>query len=284
MTGQFPAGEVGNGIKDIWFMNEIVLQIRDLTVRIGERLVIDNVSLDLCEGEVMALVGESGSGKTLTALAILDLMPSTAARKKGAIFFKGRDMLSLSAEEKRKIRGKDIAMVFQEPFTSLNPVMSSGEQIAEVLAAHTELSLFDIGRRVAELLNIVKLPDAVRHAYPHELSGGMRQRVVLAMALACRPEVLILDEPTTALDVSIQKEILDLIRDLQLVRKFAALFITHDFSVVNMIADRVAVMKDGRIVESGTKEAVLVSGRDAYTKKLIGCVPRLGDTRDRLPV
>ena len=264
-------------------MNEIVLKIEELTVRIGDRLVINSVSLELRKGEVMALVGESGSGKTLTALAVLDLLPATAIREKGAICFRDIDMALLSVEEKRKIRGKEIAMVFQEPFTSLNPVMRAGEQIAEVLAAHTELSPRDISERVTELLHMVKLPEAVRDGYPHELSGGMRQRVVLAMALACGPEVLMLDEPTTALDVSIQKEMLDLIRQLQLGKKFAVLFITHDFSVVDMIADTVAVMKQGRVVERGAKEKVLRDPEDAYTRQLIECVPRLGDKRERLP-
>jgi peptide/nickel transport system ATP-binding protein len=265
-------------------MNENVLKIEDLTVSIGGKYVIDNVSLDLRKGEVMALVGESGSGKTMTALAILDLLPRTAKRDKGRIFLRGGDIASLSEEEKRKIRGKDIGMVFQEPFTSLNPVMRSGHQIAEVLTAHTRLATVYIKKKVTELLHQVKLPDAVRNAYPHELSGGMRQRVGLAMALACGPEVLILDEPTTALDVSIQKEILDLIRQLQGEKEFAALFITHDFSVVDMIADKVAVMKNGRVVESGVKEAVLRSPDHAYTRQLIECVPRIGDKRKRLPV
>ena len=265
-------------------MNENILKIEDLTVSIGGGYVIDSVNLGLRKGEVMALVGESGSGKTMTALAILDLLPRTAEREKGRIFLRGVDIASLSEDEKRKIRGKDIAMVFQEPFTSLNPVMRSGQQIAEVLAAHTSLSAGDIGKKVAGLLHKVKLPPAAGQAYPHELSGGMRQRVGLAMALACGPEVLILDEPTTALDVSIQKEILDLIRQLQNEKKFAALFITHDFSVVDMIADTVAVMKNGRVVESGLKEAVLRSPGHAYTRQLIECVPRIGDKRKRLPV
>lgn len=265
-------------------MNENVLKIDGLTVSIGDRYVIDSVSLDLRKGEVMALVGESGSGKTMTALAILDLLPRTARREKGRIFLRGRDIALLSEKEKRKIRGKDIAMVFQEPFTFLNPVMRSGRQIAEVLTAHTSLAAVDIRKKVTELLRKVKLPDAVKSAYPHELSGGMRQRVGLAMALACGPEVLILDEPTTALDVSIQKEILDLIRQLQREKEFAALFITHDFSVVEMIADKVAVMKNGRVVESGLKDAVLRSPGHAYTRQLIECVPRIGDKRKRLPV
>ena len=263
-------------------MEENVLKIEALKVRIGEKYVIDGVSLDIAKGEVLALVGESGSGKTLTGLAALDLLPEQSVRESGRIFFQGRDIFSLNKEEKRKLRGKDIAMVFQEPFTAMNPVMKVGLQISEVLDAHLEISNEEAQARIKELLSNVKLSDNVMNSYPHELSGGMRQRAMLAMALACGPKVLILDEPTTALDVSIQKEVLDLIRQLQVDKKFAALFITHDFSVVNMVADNVAVMKEGKIIEYGSRDSVLNSPSEKYTKKLIECVPRIGDKRRRL--
>lgn len=263
-------------------MKDIVLSVEELKVRIGKRHVIDDISFDVSAGEVLALVGESGSGKTLTGLAALDLLPESSVRESGRILLKGRDIFSLSKEEKRRMRGKDIAMVFQEPFTSMNPVMNVGSQIKEVLDAHFDISSKDAEKRINELLSTVKLGPGILKSYPHELSGGMRQRSMLAMALACGPDVLILDEPTTALDVSIQKEILDLIRLLQEEKQFASLFITHDFSVVNMVADKVAVMKEGKIIEYGTKDEVLNSPREKYTKKLIECVPRIGDKRRRL--
>ncbi len=261
-----------------------VLDIRDLTVAIGDKKVIDGVSISLEPGRITALVGESGSGKTLTALAILDLLPGAANREKGEMVFKGRDMFRLDGEGKRKIRGNDIAMVFQEPFTALNPVMRVGDQIAETIRAHTVLNGPEIHARIGDLMELVKLLPDVTLQYPHELSGGMRQRVLLAMAMSCSPEALILDEPTTALDVSIQKHVLDLIKSIQREKGLTILFITHDFSVVNMIADEVCVMKDGSIVEAGAKEKVLRFAEHPYTRQLIECIPRLGDRRERLPV
>ncbi|MFC1570536.1 ABC transporter ATP-binding protein [Candidatus Omnitrophota bacterium] len=260
-----------------------MLEVRDLTVSIGKRKVIEGASFKLEAGRVMSLVGESGSGKTMTAFALLDLLPQVAMREKGEVIFKEKNIFDLAPETIRQIRGNDIAMVFQEPFTALNPVMRSGEQISETISAHGKASSGEVAERVNELLGMVKLPEDVKMRYPHELSGGMRQRVVLAMALACDPEVLILDEPTTALDVSIQKEILDLIKRIQEEKGFAILFITHDFSVVNVIADEVCVMREGVIVEQGPKEKVLNNPDHAYTKQLIDCIPRLGDKRKRLP-
>lgn len=261
-----------------------VLNIKELSVSFRERRVIDNLSLDLYPGKVTALVGESGSGKTLTALSVLDLLPPSARRESGEVIFSGKNIFSLSEEEKRKLRGNDIAMVFQEPFTALNPVMKVGEQVKEPLVAHTPLKGSGLLRRIENLFSMVKLSKDVANSYPHELSGGMRQRVVLAMAMACDPKVLILDEPTTALDVSIQKEILDLVRSIQLERKFAIFFITHDFSIVNMLADEVCVMKKGLLIERGLKEKILKNPQDPYTKQLIECIPKLGDKRERLPV
>ena len=265
-------------------MTSRVLSIRELSVSFRDKRIIDNVTVDLYPGKVTALVGESGSGKTLTALSVLDLLPSSAKRESGSVLFNEKNIFDLPAEEKRRIRGNEIAMVFQEPFTALNPVMKVGEQVKEALLAHTPLKGEGLLKRIDNLFSMVKLPEDAKNSYPHELSGGMRQRVVLAMAMACDPEVLILDEPTTALDVSIQKEILDLIRSIQLEKKFAILFITHDFSIVNMLADEVYVMRKGVVIEKGDKEKVLKRPDDPYTKQLIECIPKLGDKRERLPV
>jgi ABC-type glutathione transport system ATPase component len=260
-----------------------ILQVQNLTVGIDGRRVIDDVSFELAHGRVTALVGESGSGKTMTALAMLDLMPRAAVRESGSILFRGKDIFELGSEAMRRIRGNDIGMVFQEPFTALNPVMRAGSQITEAILAHSDVSAKEAAGRVAELLDMVMLPGYAGAAYPHELSGGMRQRVVLAMALSCEPEVLILDEPTTALDVSVQKEMLELIVRIQSERELAILFVTHDFSVVNAIAHEACVMRNGCIVERGTKEKVLGDPDDDYTRQLISCIPKLGDNRRRLP-
>ncbi|RKY42834.1 MAG: ABC transporter ATP-binding protein [Candidatus Makaraimicrobium thalassicum] len=262
---------------------EKILEVKDLTVTIDTRRVIDNVSFDLYPGQVMALVGESGSGKTLTALSILDLLPVGAVREKGEIRFRGKNIFELAPEEIRKIRGDRIAMVFQEPFTAMNPVMRAGVQITETIIAHKSCSAPQASGRLEELLDMVKLSREAARRYPHELSGGMRQRLILAMALACGPDVLILDEPTTALDVSTQKQILDLIKRIQEEGQYAVLFITHDFSVVNTIADKVCVMRQGLVMERGTRDEVLRYPRHPYTRQLIDCIPRLGDRRQRLP-
>ena len=262
---------------------DAILEVKKLTVTSGERLIINDISFDLYSGEVLALVGESGSGKTLSALSVLDLLPSGVMRQGGEVNFKEKNIFTLKKEELRDVRGNDIAMVFQEPFTALNPVMRVGVQISEAIIAHRKYPESQVTDRVKELLGMVRLPLSIVKSYPHELSGGMRQRLILAMALACNPEVLILDEPTTALDVSIQKEILDLIKRIQQERKFAILFITHDFSVVNMVADKVCVMREGLIVEKGFKEDVLKTPEHPYTRTLIECIPKLGDKRERLP-
>ncbi|NQT32789.1 MAG: ABC transporter ATP-binding protein [Candidatus Omnitrophica bacterium] len=260
-----------------------VLEVNNLTVKIGEKSVIDNASFALFSGEVLALVGESGSGKTLTALSVLNLLPEVAVVEKGSILFEGENIFDLDKNQLRNLRGNRIGMVFQEPFTALNPVLNIGVQISETIAAHLKMSAGEINKRVRELLDMVKLSPEVLSKYPHELSGGMRQRVILAMALSCDPDVLILDEPTTALDVSIQKEVLDLIKQIKSDINFAILFITHDLSIVNLMADNVCVMKRGVIVETGSVENVLHAPRHEYTQHLIGCIPRLGDERKRLP-
>ncbi|MCK4851493.1 MAG: ABC transporter ATP-binding protein [Candidatus Omnitrophica bacterium] len=265
-------------------MDEKILEIKDLTVSFGENRVIEDVSFSIKRGEVTALVGESGSGKTMTALSILDLLPDTACRRKGEILFDGKNIFDLGPEELRDMRGNAIAMVFQEPFTALNPVIRIGRQIAEAVSAHGICPRSEVRERIKESLSTVRLPEETVYQYPHELSGGMRQRVMLSMALSCDPAILILDEPTTALDVSIQKHILDLIRHIQKDRQLTVLFITHDFSVVRTIADKVCVMRRGRVVEQGAKEDVLGEPACEYTRQLIACIPVLGDKRERLPV
>jgi glutathione transport system ATP-binding protein len=264
--------------------NETILEVKDLTVSFGEKRVLSDVSFSIYSGEIMALVGESGSGKTMTALSILNLLPPSALRENGLVLFKSDNILDLDAERIRRIRGKDIAMVFQEPFTALNPVIRISAQLKEAIVTHKVCPKGSIDARIKELLSTVKLTPEVLSVYPHELSGGMRQRVMLAMALSCDPTLLILDEPTTALDVSIQKHILELIKNIQQERKISILFVSHDFSVVNMIADRVCVMKEGFIVECGEKGEVLHSPKHEYTRKLVASIPRLGDKRERLPI
>ncbi|MBU1083731.1 MAG: ABC transporter ATP-binding protein [Candidatus Omnitrophota bacterium] len=259
-----------------------LLEIKDLTVKIGERYVTENVNVPLYAGSITALVGESGSGKTITALSVLKILPETASIERGEILFSGKDLLKTSEAEMRGIRGKRIAMVFQEPFAYLNPVMRIGEQIGEVIRTHEGRSKKDTLSYTEYLLKTVKLSSDTALSYPHEMSGGMCQRAMIAMALACDPEVLILDEPTTALDVSVQKDILDLIVKIQREKLLGILFITHDLSVVSMIADSVHIMKEGRILEFGSKEKVLNDPGHAYTRHLIACIPRLGDKRERL--
>ncbi|MGK9170585.1 ABC transporter ATP-binding protein [Inquilinus limosus] len=251
-----------------------MLSIRGLTVDyFGEGAAaraVDGIDLDLNRGETLALVGESGSGKSTVALAPLGLLPPNA-RAAGSIRLAGTELLGLPEEALRPIRGRRIGMVFQEPATCLNPVLTVGEQVREVLEAHR------LGRgraaraRVAELLVEVGIPDPAARAgaYPHELSGGLRQRAMIAMALAADPEVLIADEPTTALDVTIQAQILDLFRSLRDRRGMAVLLVTHDFGVVAELADRVAVMQDGRVVETGPARQVLDAPRHGYTRRLL---------------
>ncbi len=264
--------------------NNTILEVKNLTVSIGEKQVINNVNFSLLSGEITSLVGESGSGKTMIALSIMGLLPAAARLDGGEILFQREKMPASGTEEMRCIRGNDIAIVFQEPFTALNPVMRVGLQIAEAIAVHSNFSKGEINERVRELLKTVKLSPTVASRYPHELSGGMRQRVMLAMGLSCDPLVLVLDEPTTALDVSVQKHVLDLIKQIQDARKMAVLFITHDFSIVNAIADKVCVMREGKIIEQGAKDDVLKRPVHGYTRQLIACIPRLGDRRERLPV
>jgi len=260
----------------------ILLEIRDLTVRLAGRLdaapVIDRVSLTIRRGETACLVGESGSGKSVTSLSVMGLLPKGAlAVTAGRIMLEGTNLLELGPQAMRKMRASRISMVFQEPMTALNPVMRVGEQIEEVLDTHSRLPAREKKQRVIDIMDQVQLPDVERiyRSYPHQLSGGQRQRIMIAMALILEPQLLIADEPTTALDVTTQKQILSLIAELQEVHGTAVLFITHDMGVVSEIADTVHVMKQGQIVEQAPVEALLREPQSAYTKELLQAVPSL---------
>jgi ABC-type glutathione transport system ATPase component len=259
-------------------MSQPILSVRDLTIDLppgsDRPHAVEGLGFDLYANEILCLVGESGSGKSLTAAAMMGLLPPYVRPSAGQMMFEDRDLLTLSEEGWRALRGRRFGMIFQEPMTALNPVMRVEDQILEVLTAHGERGGPE---RVMDLLHAVNLPDPMRlkSAYPHHLSGGQRQRVMIAMALALHPTVLIADEPTTALDVTTQAQILALIRQLQSERQMGVLFITHDFGVVAEIADRVAVLQHGRIVELGTKDQVLNDPQHEYTRRLIAAVPSL---------
>ncbi|MDR6738672.1 ABC transporter ATP-binding protein [Herbaspirillum huttiense F1] len=259
-----------------------LLSVRQLSIALPKgadrALALDDVSFELRAGEILCVVGESGSGKSLTANALLGLLPEGVAVRGGQALWQGReDLLQLNPAELRRLRGQGIGMIFQEPMTALNPLHTIGRQLAEVFEVHTTLRRHEIAVRVHDLLVAVQLPDPARalKAYPHELSGGQRQRVMIAMALALEPALLIADEPTTALDVTTQAQILHLIHELQRRRGTAVLFITHDFGVVAEIADRVAVMQKGKLVEQGPAEDVLNAPLHPYTRSLIAAVPAL---------
>jgi peptide/nickel transport system ATP-binding protein len=245
---------------------------------------VDGVSFTIDESETLAIVGESGSGKSVTASSILRLIPQPPGRIAGTLRYRGTDLLALPDREMRKIRGKDIGMVFQEPTTSLNPVLTVGQQLTEPLRLHEGLDRATAEQCAAELLAQVGLPEPTRrlHDYPHRLSGGMQQRVMIAIAIACRPRLLIADEPTTALDVTVQAQILTLIRDLQRHSKMAVLLITHDMGVVAETAKRVVVMYAGRKVEEAPAADIFRAPRHPYTHALLRAVPRLGTARVRL--
>ena len=248
-----------------------LLQVRDLRVNFGANDAVRGVDFDLAAGETLALVGESGCGKSATALALIGLLPETS-RVTGSIVFEGRDVLTLAARERRRLRGKAISMIFQEPMTSLNPVMSIGAQIVETLREHETLSKAAAWRRAVELLALVQIPEPHRRAsdFPHELSGGQRQRVMIAMAVACQPRLLIADEPTTALDVTVQEHILGLLDSLRRELSMGLLLITHDLGVVAGHADRVAVMLAGEKVEEATVDSLFARPQHAYTRGLLG--------------
>ncbi|MFL5149387.1 MAG: ABC transporter ATP-binding protein, partial [Microvirga sp.] len=246
----------------------------------GVNRAVDGVSFQVKEGETLAIVGESGCGKSVTANSILRLIPEPPGKIAGAIRFEGRDLLALPERAMRDIRGNDISMIFQEPMTSLNPVLTIGRQLRETLRLHEGLERRAAEDRAVEMLNLVGIPEARRRLreYPHQLSGGMRQRVMIAMALACSPKLLIADEPTTALDVTIQAQILDLMRDLKRRIGAAIVLITHDLGVVAEVAERVMVMYAGRKVEEAPVAALFRSPRHPYTQGLLGAVPKLGSS------
>ena len=266
------------GLRTLFFTRQgLVRAVSDLSFHVGR-------------GEVLAIVGESGCGKSITALSIMRLVPTPPGRiDAGSVKLEGRELLSLDEEEMRAVRGNDISMIFQEPMTSLNPVLSIGEQIAEAVRLHQDISRADARARAVEMLDLVRIPEPAQRAreYPHQLSGGMRQRVMIAMALACNPRVLIADEPTTALDVTIQAQILDLIVKLQQARGTAVILITHDLGVVAETAHRVVVMYAGRKIEEAPVEELFDRPLHPYTHGLMASVPRLavlggGPTAERL--
>jgi microcin C transport system ATP-binding protein len=258
-----------------------LLRVRDLSVAFHSRgetmLAVDRVSFDIAKGETLALVGESGSGKSVTALSVMKLLPyPSASHPSGSITFKGKELLDLPESEIRKVRGNDITIVFQEPMTSLNPLHTIERQIGEILLLHGGVTGAAARARIIELLTQVGLPDPAGRlsSYPHQLSGGQRQRVMIAMALANEPDLLIADEPTTALDVTVQAQILELLKAIQTRQGMAVLFITHDLGIVRKIANRVCVMKHGKIVEQGTVEQVFSAPQHPYTRQLLAAEPK----------
>jgi oligopeptide/dipeptide ABC transporter, ATP-binding protein, C-terminal domain len=272
-------------------MSETILSIENLRIHFetfaGEVQAIRGVNLKLEKGETLALVGESGSGKSVTAKSVMKLLSNNAVVKEGAIIFKGENILEKSERDMQSIRGKKIAMVFQDPMTSLDPTMKIGKQITEVIIKHEKASKEEADKRAEELLELVGIPNAKERMkqYPHQFSGGQRQRIVIAIALACNPDVLIADEPTTALDVTIQAQILELLKELQQQFQMAIIFITHDLGVVANVADRVAVMYAGKVVEVGTADEVFYNPQHPYTWGLLRSMPTLhtGDTLYAIP-
>jgi len=267
---------------------EPILDVRNLQIRFGAAEAVGGINLHLEAGEVLGLVGESGSGKSATALAILGLL-GPAANTAGDILWrnaqgKADNLLTMPEEDLQRLRGQEIAMIFQEPMTALNPVMSIGRQVAECAEAHaSSWTGAEAKRRAIEALQAVAIPEAARRYgdYPHQFSGGQRQRIMIAMALINKPRMLIADEPTTALDVTVQAQILKLLKDLQREHGLAMLFISHDLAVVGEVASRVAVMRAGQIVETGSVDEVLTRPQHAYTKSLLAAVPTLRTDRNR---
>jgi peptide/nickel transport system ATP-binding protein len=271
-------------------MNTSLLQIKDLTIsarKDGQWVpIVKNSSFTLNRNEVLGIVGESGSGKSVTSLAVMGLLPKGILQvTNGSIDFDGKDVSTLSQKELRSLRGGEISMIFQEPMSSLNPSLKCGYQVAEILKEHTKLTNKEIKSKVLELFEKVKLPnpDAIYNRYPHEISGGQKQRVMIAMAIACKPKILIADEPTTALDVTVQKEIVLLLKDLQQETGMSIIFISHDLSLVSEIANRVIVMYRGDIVEQGNVQDIFTNPQDTYTKALISSRPSLDVRLRRLP-
>jgi peptide/nickel transport system ATP-binding protein len=263
---------------------EPLLDVRELrthfNTRDGAVRAVDGVSFHINAGETLGVVGESGCGKSVTSLSIMRLVPTPPGKHSGEVRFMGRDLLSLPEKTMRDIRGNEISMIFQEPMTSLNPVLNVGRQIGETLRLHQGMDARAAEQRAIDMLDLVQIPEARRRVreYPHQLSGGMRQRVMIAMALACNPKLLIADEPTTALDVTIQAQILDLMRGLKSTVGAAILLITHDLGVIAEMAERVVVMYAGRKVEEATAIDLFARPRHPYTRGLLGAVPKLGSS------
>jgi oligopeptide/dipeptide ABC transporter ATP-binding protein len=270
-------------------MKNPLLEVRSLTTQFftedGVVRAVEDVSFEIFPGEILSLVGESGCGKSVTGLSLLRLIPIPPGKiVSGELLFDGRDLMELEEKEMERVRGNDISMIFQEPMTSLNPVFTIGNQIMEALQLHQNLDKKEARKKAIEMLGRVRIPSPeVRiDSYPHQLSGGMRQRAMIAMALSCQPKLLIADEPTTALDVTIQAQVLRLLKEIQGEMEMAVMLITHDLGVVAEIADRVAVMYAGRIVETGPIEAIFGEMRHPYTKGLWESIPQLKEKRRRL--
>ncbi|WP_342566911.1 ABC transporter ATP-binding protein [Psychrobacillus sp. FSL K6-4046] len=266
-----------------------ILEVKDLELSFhtfaGEVKAIRGVNFDLLKGETLAIVGESGSGKSVTTKAIMRLLPESSSEfKNGQILFNGKDLTKLTDREMQKIRGKDISMIFQDPMTSLNPTMTIGKQIMEPILKHRKVSKVEARKIAVDLLRLVGMPkpEARIKQYPHQFSGGQRQRIVIAIALACNPQILIADEPTTALDVTIQAQILELMKDLQKKIDTSIIFITHDLGVVANVADRVAVMYGGKIVETGTVDEIFYNPQHPYTWGLLSSMPSLDTAEEKL--
>lgn len=260
---------------------KIILQVKDLNIEFHDHLIPETVvydfDLELKEGEIVGLVGESGSGKSMSALAIAGLLSRKDMQKRGEILFQGKELLTCPRSELREIQGDDIAMIFQEPMTSLNPVKKIGWQVEEPLRLHTEMTKEERYQRVLQMLEDVELdnPERIYNQYPHELSGGMRQRVMIAAAMICNPKILIADEPTTALDVTIQAQIVELLKKLNREKKTSIIFISHDLSLVRQLCERVMVMQGGYVVETGDTEDIFNNPKEEYTKKLISAIPKV---------
>ncbi|OLQ94601.1 peptide ABC transporter ATP-binding protein [Vibrio ponticus] len=265
-------------------MSEIILDVRNMSVAVGPHFAVKDVNYQIKSGEILGIVGESGCGKSLTSLSVMGLLDKKL-KLSGEILFQGENLVGMSEKRYQKIRGEGIGMIFQEPMTALNPVITIGEQVAEMFIIHENVSKAEAMNRAIEMLKQVHIPfpEKRARAFPHELSGGMRQRVMIAMALACKPKVLIADEPTTALDVTVQAQVLDLLEELRETTGTAIQFISHSLGVVSQISDRVMVMYAGQVVEFADVNEIFDNPQHPYTQALLDTIPRVGVNVDRLP-